>query len=156
VFEYVADGVGGFGREDGNRRTARHPDGEFGDEKVRAVLRQDGDARAGLEPKALQMRRHAARFIEGLRPGVVAHQPAAERLREEHPARLLGFVVENVIEDEFLSHGRLRNAALPPAVLRSRHRTAQGAMWPHSQRPALRANPLAGAISIRPPQAETP
>ena len=49
VAEHVAHGLGGLGGEDRHRGVAGQPDGQLGHEEVRAVLRQDGDARAARE-----------------------------------------------------------------------------------------------------------
>ena len=68
VLEHVAHGVGGLGREDRHRGVAGHPDGQLGHEEVRAVLRQDRDARAAREAAALQVRGHAPRLVQHLAP----------------------------------------------------------------------------------------
>ena len=87
VHEDLADRLG---RERGvqrHRHVAGHPDREVAHQPVRAVLRQDRDARARLEAQALQVRRHAAGFVHHLRPGVVAHRAAAERLGQQRLVR---------------------------------------------------------------------
>ncbi len=76
VLEHEAHGVGGLGGEDRHRGVAAEPDRQLGHEEVRAVLRQDGDARAAREAPALQVRGHAARLVEHLAPGVVDDLPA--------------------------------------------------------------------------------
>ena len=101
VAEHVADGLGRLGGEDGHRGVAAQPDGQLGHDEVRAVLRQDGDARAAREAVALQVRGHAPRLVEHLRPGVVDDAALALRLGQVDAVGQLRFVVEDVVEDQW-------------------------------------------------------
>ena len=109
VFQHELDGFCSFGGEDGCGGAASHPDGQLGHDEVGAVFGQDGDTGAGFEVLGLDVGGHAAGLVQGLGPGVVSDGFATERLRHVNTVRLFGFVVVDVIKNEFLrSHTSLR------------------------------------------------
>jgi len=74
---------------------------EIGSGEMRAALESiPMEQRAALETAALQVRRHAARLVEHLGPGVVGHLPVTDGLREVHAVRVVRFVVEHLVEDQ--------------------------------------------------------
>ncbi len=100
VRQHVIDRLGGLGREDGHGRVPGHPDRQLRHDEVRAVLRQNRDARTPRETLALQVRGHAPRLVNRLAPGGVHDLVVADRLRHVDVIAKLLLVVEDVIQHE--------------------------------------------------------
>jgi hypothetical protein len=100
MLEHVAHGLGALGGKDRHRAVAGHPDGQLGDDEMRAVLRQHGDARALRETLGLQVRRHARGLVHRLGPGDLDDLALADGLGEQHPLRVRPGVGEGDVEEE--------------------------------------------------------
>ena len=101
MFQHIADGVGGFGREDCHRGAAGDPDRQLGDDEMSTVFGQDGNTGTGLHATALQVCGHASSLVQGLSPGVVHHLSAANRLRQVDRIWVGALVVINVVKHQF-------------------------------------------------------
>ena len=80
VLEHIGNSLRCLGRKNRNRAAAGHPNGQLGHDEVRAVFRQNSDARARLDVETFYMRCHAPGLVQGLSPGVVQHRTAADGL----------------------------------------------------------------------------
>ncbi|MNM92849.1 hypothetical protein D3C81_1051980 [compost metagenome] len=73
VLEHIAHGVGVGAGVDRYADMARHPDGQVGDDPVRAVLGEDTDGRVRRQLQRCQVSRHAPGLVANLAPAVVDH-----------------------------------------------------------------------------------
>ena len=80
MFQYVLDRIGTFCRENSHGGIASHPDRQLCHEEMGAVFRQQANASAGLQIQTFQMRSHAARLIQRLRPRVIHNLVVAQGL----------------------------------------------------------------------------
>ena len=80
VGKHIGRGFCIYGRVQSNRGVASHPNRDFSDEEMSAVLADNGNVAARLESHALDVRSHRARFLEGLLPCVVLDQTTTDRL----------------------------------------------------------------------------
>jgi len=69
---------------------------------VRAVLRQDRDARARWKPERPQVRSHAPRLVERFSPRDVDHLPATDGLGQQDAVRMPCGMLEHVVDDQSL------------------------------------------------------
>ena len=100
MLQHKFDGVCLFGRKDGNRGVACHPDGEFGHEEMRTIFRKNGDFCRAWQSSRLQMRRHTPSLVQGLCPCVIDHLSVAHRLGHEYFIGMVFFMRVNFFKNQ--------------------------------------------------------
>jgi hypothetical protein len=100
VLQDLRDGAGRERRVQRHRDVAGHPDREVAHEPPGAVLRQDRDARSGLEALLPEEGRHAARLVDHVLPAEFLEQVVAHRLGESDAVGRRAFPVIEALEGE--------------------------------------------------------
>ena len=118
VLQHKFHGVGTLRGEDGDGGVTRHPNRQFCEEEMRTVFGQDGDFGAMGQPQRLQMRRHAPRLIDSLRPGEVLHLSLTGGLGQEDVVGLLAFVVIDALKQHGGSGRHGLSLVVVPASVR--------------------------------------